>query len=73
MPNVSSRRVCRLLGGTGRAPRVAVPAVKLPALLAPVASCVGSDLRRMPHPTDDPLPVRQNRATRRQERCLSLA
>jgi hypothetical protein len=28
--------VCRLLGGSGRAPLAAVPTVKLPALLAPI-------------------------------------
>ena len=36
MSTNTSRLVCRLLGGSGRAPLVAVPTVKLPALLAPI-------------------------------------
>ena len=36
MSTNTSRLVCRLLGGTGRASLAAVPTVKLPALLAPI-------------------------------------
>ena len=32
----TTRLVCRLLGGSGRASLVAAPTVKLPALLAPI-------------------------------------
>ncbi len=35
MSNNTSQPVCRLLGGSGRAPLVVVPVVKLAALLAP--------------------------------------
>ena len=35
--NTSTHAVCRLLGGSGRAPLLAVPARKLPSLLAPSA------------------------------------
>ena len=34
--NTSAHVVCRLLGGSGRAPLTAVPTRKLPALLAPI-------------------------------------
>lgn len=33
--NTTPHAVCRLLGGTGRAPLAAVPVRKLPVLLAP--------------------------------------
>jgi len=36
MSTNTSQLVCRLLGGSGRASLVAAPAVKLPALLAPI-------------------------------------
>jgi hypothetical protein len=36
MSTNTSQPVCRLLGGSGRASLVEVPAVKLPALLAPI-------------------------------------
>ena len=36
MSTNTSRPVCRLLGGSGRASPVEVPTVKLPALLAPI-------------------------------------
>lgn len=36
MSTNTTRFVCRLLGGSGRAPLAAVPTVKLPALLAPI-------------------------------------
>ena len=36
MSTNTSRLVCRLLGGSGRASLVAVPTLKLPALLAPI-------------------------------------
>lgn len=36
MSTNTPRLVCRLLGGSGRAPLAAVPTVKLPALLAPI-------------------------------------
>lgn len=35
--NTSTHAVCRLLGGSGRAPLVAVPTRKLPALLEPIS------------------------------------
>ena len=34
--NTSAHVVCRLLGGSGRAPLTAVPTCKLPALLVPI-------------------------------------
>lgn len=36
MSTNTSQLVCRLLGGSGRAPLLAAPTVKLPALLAPI-------------------------------------
>ena len=35
--NTSTHAVCRLLGGSGRAPLVAVPTTKLPVLLVPIS------------------------------------
>lgn len=35
--NAPTRAVCRLLGGSGLAPLIAVPTRKLPALLQPIS------------------------------------
>lgn len=40
--NTSTHAVCRLLGGSGRAPLCAVPAPKLPVLLAPSKASVAA-------------------------------
>jgi hypothetical protein len=49
--NTSTHVVCRLLGGSGRAPLMVVPTTKLPALLAPTCSRpAGTIVQRLPLP-----------------------
>jgi hypothetical protein len=50
--NASRRVVCRLLGGSGLAPLVAVPTRKLPALLVPSGRPLADAIGALP-----PLPL----------------